>query len=301
MITPPMLAKRAAIVRAVRGFFEERGYLEVDTPLRLPVLAPELWIIPESSGSLFLQTSPELCMKRLLAAGHERIFQICHCFRQAERGRLHLPEFQMLEWYQAGASYLELMDECEELLWEVAEVCGLPAMLSRSGVKISLEPPWEKLTVAEAFDRYAGMSPETALAAGVFEEILVEKIEPHLGLAQPAFLYDYPAELASLARLKPGAPQVAERFELYVNGIELANGFSELTDPAEQRQRFAREREMIVQAGRDPGPMPEAFLRELAKLPKAAGIALGLDRLVMLLAGAATLDQVIAFVPEELL
>ena len=301
MITPQKLFQRAAIVRAVRGFFEERGYLEVDTPLRLPVLAPELWIVPEFSGSLFLQTSPELCMKRLLAAGHERIFQICHCFRQAERGRLHLPEFQMLEWYQAGASYLELMDECEELLWEVAEVCGLPELLNRSGVKISLEPPWEKLTVAEAFDRYAGMSPETALAAGVFEEVLVEKVEPHLGLKQPLFLCDYPAELASLARLKPGAPEVAERFELYVNGIELANGFSELTDPAEQRQRFAREREMIVKAGRDPGPMPEAFLRELANLPEAAGIALGLDRLVMLLAGAATLDEVIAFVPEELL
>ncbi len=227
--------------------------------------------------------------------------KICHCFRQGERGRLHLPEFQMLEWYQSGASYLELMEECEELLWEVTEVCGLAVLVNRLGVGISLEPPWERLSVAEAFARYAGMSPEAALAGGIFEEVLVEKVEPHLGLAHPTFLYDYPAELASLARLKPGEPGLAERFELYVNGIELANGFSELTDPAEQRLRFEHEREMIVKDGREPGPMPEAFLRELANLPTAAGIALGLDRLVMLLTGAVSLDKVIAFVPEELL
>jgi len=300
MISPQMLAKRAAILRAVRSFFEERGYLEVVTPLRLPVLAPEFWIVPEASGPLFLQTSPELCMKRLLAAGHERIFQICPCFRKGERGRLHLPEFQMLEWYQAGASYLELMEECEELLWEVAELSGLAGLPERSGNGMSLEPPWERLTVAEAFARYAGMSPEDALAAGMFEEILVNRVEPHLGLAQPTFLCDYPAELASLARVKPGVAGVAERFELYVNGVELANGFSELTDPVEQRRRFERERGLIINAGRDPGPMPEAFLRELAGLQSAAGIALGVDRLVMLLAGAVELDEVISFVPEEL-
>jgi len=301
MITPPRLSQRAAIVRAVRNFFEERGYLEVTTPLRLPVLAPELWIVPEASGSLFLQTSPELCMKRLLAAGHERIFQICPCFRKEERGRLHLPEFQMLEWYQAGASYLELMEECEELLWEVAEVCGVADMVNRLGQAVSLEPPWERLTVSEAFGRYGNMSPETALNKGMFEEILVAKIEPELGVGKPTFLYDYPAELASLARLKPGDIEVAERFELYVNGIELANGFSELTDPTEQRERFARERELIIQAGRAPGPIPEAFLRELTNMPSAAGIALGIDRLVMLLTGATSLDEIVSFVPEELL
>ncbi|NTV13277.1 MAG: EF-P lysine aminoacylase GenX [Desulfobulbaceae bacterium] len=301
MISPEMLLRRAAIIRAVRGFFEERDYLEVDTPLRLPALAPERWIVPESSGALFLQTSPELCMKRLLAAGHPRIFQLCHCFRQGERGRLHLPEFQMLEWYRSGSDYLELMEECEELLWEVAEVCGLAGLVERSGTGISLEPPWERLTVAEAFARYAGLTPEAALAEGRFEEILVAKVEPHLGVAQPTFLYDYPAELAALARLKPGAPEVAERFELYVNGIELANGFSELTDQLEQRQRFARERALIVKDGRDPGPLPEAFLRELAGLSAAAGIALGMDRLVMLLAGANDLSEVVSFGPEELL
>jgi len=297
MIDPAMLHRRAAIIRAARSFFEERDYLEVDTPLRLPVLAPEAWIVPESSGPLFLQTSPELCMKRLLAAGHERIFQACHCFRKGERGRLHLPEFLMLEWYRAGANYLDLMAECEELLWEVAELCGTGAL---GGPDFTLEPPWDRLTVAEAFGRYAGMSPEAALGAGIYEEVLVEKVEPHLGLERPLFLYDYPAELASLARLKPGAPQLAERFELYLRGVELANGFSELTDPEEQRGRFENERKMIASEGRDPGPMPERFLRELPGMGPAAGIALGLDRLVMLLTGRSSLDQVVCFVPEEL-
>jgi lysyl-tRNA synthetase class 2 len=300
MISPEMLRRRAALIRAARSFFEERDYLEVDTPIRLPVLAPEAWIVPESSGSLFLQTSPELCMKRLLAAGHKRIFQICHCFRQGERGRLHLPEFLMLEWYQSGANYLELMEVCEELLWEVADVCGLAGLIARPGLGFSLEPPCERLTVAAAFERYAGMSPEAALAGGIFEEVLVAKVEPHLGVSHPTFLYDYPAQLASLARLKPGNPEVAERFELYLSGVELANGFSELTDPAEQRQRFEHEREVVRRDGRDPGPMPEKFLRELAGLESAAGIALGLDRLVMLLTGSTNLDAVVSFVPEEL-
>lgn len=300
MISPAMLRRRAALIRAARAFFEERDYLEVDTPLRLPVLAPEAWIVPETSGPLFLQTSPELCMKRLLAGGHERIFQICHCFRRGERGRLHLPEFLMLEWYRTGADYRELMAECEELLWEVAEVCGLPEMTGRDGRVVSLEPPWERLTVAEAFARYAGMRPEAALAAGIFEEVLVTKVEPQLGQGHPVFLCDYPAALASLARLQPGAPEVAERFELYLDGVEVANGFSELTDQQEQRRRFEQERRLILADGREPGPLPEAFLREMATLPAAAGIALGLDRLVMLLTGAASLDQVVAFTPEEL-
>lgn len=301
MISPDLLRRRAAIIRSARSFFEERDYLEVDTPLRLPVLAPEAWIVPEPSGPLFLQTSPELCMKRLLAAGHARIFQICHCFRQGERGRLHLPEFLMLEWYQSGANYLDLMEECEELLWEVAEVCGLAGLHDQRGQLFSLEPPWERLSVAEAFTSYAGMSAEAALAGGIFEEVLVEKVEPQLGVAHPTFLYDYPAELAALARLKPGSPLVAERFELYLGGVELANGFSELTDPKEQRRRFEHERELIRRDGREPGPMPERFLGELAGLEAAAGIALGLDRLVMLLTGSGSLEAVVSFVPEELL
>jgi lysyl-tRNA synthetase class 2 len=301
MISFSRLRQRSDIIGAVRRFFEDRDFLEVQTPVRLPVLAPEAWIEPVRSGAHFLQTSPELCMKRLLAAGHPALFQICPCFRQGERGRLHLPEFLMLEWYRREQDYLALMNDCEELLWEVADRCKLAELRNSAGRTVSLEPPWDRLTVAEAFARFGGISPEEALAEGRFEEVLVERVEPNLGLKGPCFLYDYPAELASLARLKPGDPTLAERFELYLSGIELANGFSELTDAAEQRRRFEMERQTIARAGRDAGPMPEGFLRELAGLPAAAGIALGLDRLVMLLTGGASLDEVVTFVPEELL
>jgi lysyl-tRNA synthetase class 2 len=300
MISFTRLQQRAAIIAAVRRFFEDRSFLEVQTPVRLPVLAPETWIEPERSGDHFLQTSPELCMKRLLAGGHAAIFQICPCFRRGERGRLHLPEFLMLEWYRRDQDYLALMADCEELLWEVADYCGLQELRGRDGQELCLDPPWERLTVAEAFARFGGMSPEAALAEGIYEEVLVERVEPNLGRQRPCFLHDYPAGLASLARLQPGNPAVAERFELYLAGIELANGFSELTDAVEQRHRFEQERRNLDLNGRDPGPMPESYLRELAGLPAAAGIALGLDRLVMLLSGAASLDEVVCFVPEEL-
>jgi lysyl-tRNA synthetase class 2 len=299
MISATRLRQRADIIGAIRRFFEDRAFLEVQTPVRLPVLAPEVWIEPQAAGDQFLQTSPELCMKRLLAEGHSDLFQICPCFRKGERGRLHLPEFLMLEWYRRDRDYLSLMEDCEELLWEVADRCGL-AVRNRSGRLISLEPPWERLSVAEAFARYGGIRPDGALAAGKFEEVLVERVEPNLGKGRPCFLHDFPAELASLARLKPGGA-VAERFELYLGGVELANGFSELTDAAEQRRRFEIERQAVVRGGRKPGPMPESFLRDLEGLPAAAGIALGLDRLVMLLTGAASLDEVVTFVPEELL
>jgi len=301
MISATRLRQRSAIIGAVRRFFEDRAFLEVQTPVRLPVLAPEAWIAPETAGDHFLQTSPELCMKRLLAAGHSSLFQICPCFRKGERGRLHLPEFLMLEWYRRDHDYLSLMDDCEELLWEVADSCNLAEPRDGERQPLSLEPPWERITVAEAFARFGGIGPEEALAAGKFEEVLVERVEPNLGRERPCFLYDYPVELASLARLKPGNPAVAERFELYLGGIELANGFSELTDAAEQRRRFELERKAIVRAGREAGPMPESFLRELAALPAAAGIALGLDRLVMLLTGGASLEEVVTFTPEELL
>lgn len=291
---------RAAVFRAVRAFFEQAGYLEVDTPLRLPCLAPEPHIEPQESGSWFLQTSPELCMKRLLARGYPRIFQLCHCFRKSERGARHLPEFAMLEWYRAASDCHDLMAETERLLGVVAGALGLGGELVYQGQRIELGAPWERLTVAEAFARYAPVSAAEALRQGRFDEVLVESIEPHLGKGRPTFLYDYPAALGSLARLKPGDPSVVERFELYVAGIELANGFSELTDPAEQRRRFAADHEAIRAQGRDPGPMPEKFLDELAAMPEAAGIALGIDRLVMLLADATTIDQVVAFSPEQL-
>ncbi len=297
---PGGLVMRAAVIRAVRAFFEGAGYLEVDTPLRLPSLAPEPHIVPQASGAWFLQTSPELCMKRLLARGYPKIFQLCHCFRQAERGRKHLPEFTMLEWYRAASDCHDLMAETERLLGVVAGALGSGRELVYQGQRIALAPPWERLTVAEAFTRHAPVSVEEALARGDFDEVLVQHIEPRLGVGQPTFLYEYPAALGSLARLKPGDPGVAERFELYLAGVELANGFSELTDPAEQRRRFVADQEAIRSQGRDPGPLPEKFLDELTAMPEAAGMALGIDRLVMLFADATAIDQVVAFTPEQL-
>jgi lysyl-tRNA synthetase class 2 len=300
MISSQYLRQRVAIIKATRIFFEEHDYLEVETPIRLPVVAPEVWIEPELSGDYFLQTSPELCMKRLLAAGHPRLFQFCRCFRKGERGRYHLPEFSMLEWYRAATDYLGLMDECEELLKGVLLECGSATIFPGLAKRFDLDQPWERMTVAEAFGRFADCDAEAALAADRYEEVLVEQIEPNLGVERPTFLYDYPPSLAALARIRQGEPPVAERFELYIEGVELANGFSELNDPLEQRQRFERDRQMIVDDGRDSGPMPERFLEALTGMPEAAGIALGIDRLVMILTGAGSIDEVVAFVPEEL-
>ncbi len=294
------LQLRAVLIQALRTFFVDRDYLEVETPIRIPAPAPEAHIVPLTSEGWFLQTSPELCMKRLLAAGIPKIFQLCKCFRKAERGDRHLPEFTMLEWYGAGSDYRDLMADCEALLRHLAAAMGKNGMLAWQGCRIDLAPAWERITVAEAFRRYAPCTVEEALSQDRFDEMLVEYVEPHLGMATPTFLYDYPAILGALARLSSTDPAVAERFELYVAGLELANGFSELVDPAEQRARFLAEQEMIRLQGRNLGPMPELFLDTLANMPPAAGIALGVDRLVMLFGGADNIDQVVAFPPESL-
>jgi lysyl-tRNA synthetase class 2 len=290
------LEQRARIVQTVRSFFIGRGYLEVETPHRLPGNAPEAHIDAVGSDGWFLQTSPELCMKRLLAAGFPKLFQICRCWRADERGGRHLPEFAMLEWYAADCDYHHLMAECEMLL------AGLVpnGLLNYRGLAIDLTPPWERLTVTEAFERHGSLPLDRALAAGRFDEIIALEIEPQLGLQRPTFLLEYPGELAALARRHPHRPEVAERFELYIAGLELANAFSELTDPVEQRRRFVAEEAARRSAGKPPYPTPENFLRELAAMPEAAGIALGLDRLVMLLTGAETIDEVVAFTPELL-
>lgn len=299
------LQQRSALLQAVRSFFRERGCLEVDTPIRLPVLLPEVNILPFASDGWFLQPSPELCMKRLLARGCTDIFQICHCFRREERGRLHQPEFTMLEWYRTGWDYTDLMQECEELVNVLAaavpDLPGVPPgpAIRRGGCLVDLAPPWERLTVAEAFRRYAGIEARDALAAGDFDEVLVTLVEPHLGCERPVFLSDYPVELGSLARKSAADPGVAERFELYIAGIEIANGFSELVDPAEQRHRFSGEITAIRARG-DTAAMPERFLADLERLEPTAGIALGLDRLCMLLLGRATLSDALPFSCEEL-
>jgi elongation factor P--(R)-beta-lysine ligase len=300
MLTPDGLRQRASLIQALRRFFSERQYLEVETPVRIPAPAPEAHIIPEPADDWFLQTSPELCMKRLLAAGVPRIFQICKCFRRAERGSRHLPEFTMLEWYRRDIGYRELMQECEELFSFLAMELRGKELLGEGEAAVSLTPPYERLAVAAAFERHASLTVAEAMAAGRFDEILVEFIEPNLGFRRPTFLHDYPAPLAALAQRSPENPEVAERFEVYINGLELANGFSELTDQVEQRQRFVRERLLIEKGGGRPGPMPDKFLAALARMPAAGGIALGVDRLAMLFFGAGSIDEVVTFTPEEL-
>jgi lysyl-tRNA synthetase class 2 len=294
------LAIRARVIQTIRRFFIERDYLEIETPIRIPAPAPEAHIDAVESGGWFLQTSPELCMKRLLAAGFPRIFQICKCFRLGERGDRHLPEMTMLEWYRAESDYQEMMRECEALITAVALDLSAPDVLNYQGRQIKLTPPWRRLSVEQAYRQYGAVSALTALEQGQFDEIMVEKIEPNLELTRPLFLVDYPAARGALARLKPGDGQYAERFELYIGGLEICNAFSELTDPAEQRARFDGEQNHRRLSGKPVYPMPESFISALSDMPDAAGNALGIDRLIMLFADTEKIDEVVAFTPEEL-
>jgi len=294
------LKLRAHIIQAIRTFFETRGFLEVETPLRIPANAPEEHIEPCPSGGLYLHTSPELCMKRLLSRGHERIFQICRCWRSDERGSRHIPEFTMLEWYRSQSDYRALMDDCEQLLHFVAETCLFTNTIIYNNISVVLDEVFARLSVREAFRQYTDVSMEDAVRDGSFDELMVTRIEPALVQEKPVLLVDYPIEMAALARPKPGDPAVAERFELYAGGLELANGFSELNDPVEQRARFLEANHKRDKNGLSALPIPEPFLRELASMPTSAGIALGVDRLVMLFAGAEKIDDVVAFTPEDL-
>jgi len=294
------LTERARIIQEIRSFFVREGYLEVDTPLLLPTVAPEAHIDPVAAGGHFLQTSPELCMKRLAAAGYQRIFQIAHCWRERERGKLHLPEFTMLEWYRADADYRDLMSETRSLVRHLLQNSAALPVLSYQGKEIEIAGEWERLTVKEAFARFGGISMDEALNSDGFDLVMVERIEPELGKEKPVFLYDYPACRSALARIKEADPTVAERFELYIAGVEIANGFSELIDPVEQRRRFLHDSAQRHAAGLAVPPLPENFLAEMAGMPQTAGIALGVDRLVMLLTDAGAIDDVVAFTPEEL-
>ncbi len=294
---------RAKCIKAVREFFWSRGFLEVETPLLIPANAPEEYINPLIvSPTSQLQTSPELCMKRLLSEGHQKLFQICHCWRSHERGSRHLQEFTMLEWYRSNADYEALMTDCEELLRHVA-LSSLPegATFRRNGHSITPFEPWQRITVQDAFERFSHGSVWECLEKGLYEEILTSAVEPGLATFHtPVFLLDYPAELAALSRLKAENPRLAERFELYVGGLELANGFSELTDPEEQRRRFIEANRQRSKNGEVALPIPEPFLTSLAAMPPSAGIALGIDRLIMLTAGTDSIDEVVAFTPEDL-
>lgn len=291
---------RAGIIQSIRRFFIEQGYLEIETPHLIPAPAPEIHIDAVSTEYGFLHTSPELCMKRLLCAGYDKIFQICKCFRKGERGDLHLPEFTLLEWYRSGIDYVELMDECEEMISFVARELGYGKTIQYGNFGISLKRPWERVSVKEAFKRYSPITMDVALESGSFEDVIVKEIEPKLSMKRPTFLYDYPSSFASLARLKEAEPDLAERFELYIGGLELANAFSELTDSHEQKKRFDGDRHMRRRLGKREYPMPKRFLEALQMMSPSAGIALGVDRLVMLFADTTDIDDVVSFTPEEL-
>ena len=201
------LRLRARVMAAVREFFAAEGYLEVETPIRIPTPAPEAHIDPQTSGDWVLHPSPELCMKRLLAAGHRRIFQICKCFRRGERGRRHLPEMTMLEWYTAEATYERMMDQCEALLTWVCGTLKRGPEITCQGRTITMAPPWERLTVAEAFARYTDLSMAAALAENRFDELMGLEIEPRLGLDRPVFLMDYPGRLRGPGPAQAGSPR----------------------------------------------------------------------------------------------
>ncbi len=290
---------RGRVLRAVRKFFWDAGYLEVETPIRIPAPAPEEHIDAPESGEWFLHTSPELCMKRLLAAGFQKIFQICRCFRSGERGRRHLPEMTLLEWYTANTDYLDMMTQCERLIQYIVKSLGREQLQYRGSV-IDLAGPWERLTVADAFKHYGSLSLDQALEDGRFDEILGLEIEPMLGKKQPVFLYDYPIACGALARCKAQDSMIAERFELYICGLELCNAFSELCDPVEQQTRFDEALTQRAAAGKSPYPLPTRFLAALKDMPAAAGNALGIDRLVMLVSNCDKIDNVVTFIPEEL-
>jgi len=294
------LQLRAKLIQSIRYFFIQNNFLEIETPLRIPSPAPEEHIEAIRSENWFLQTSPELCMKRLLAAGYPRIFQISKCFRAAERGNKHLPEFTMLEWYVAQFDYHQLMDQCEAMLVAAFKDMGHDKNITRQNKEISLATPWEKISIAAVFNIYAPISLQQALHQDKFDEIMVEYIEPFLGIDRPTFIYDYPTQPAAPAKTKKSNPDVAERFELYIGGLELANGFSELTDADEQRQRFEEALKARTAKNWIHYEMPEKFLKILETVPQSAGIALGIDRLAMILADTDKIDDVVAFTPESL-
>jgi elongation factor P--(R)-beta-lysine ligase len=296
MDRPSILSLRSAVLRAIRGFFFSRDYIEVETPVRLAAPALEEHIDAIPAEGQYLRTSPELHLKRLLSEGFPRLFELGPCFRKDERGALHNPEFTMLEWYRTEAGYEDILEETRELLCHVAATVLGASRFEYDGHSVELDAAWEVLTVRDAFRQHAGWDPVADPDPDRFDIDLVTRVEPALERTRPAVLKDYPAALGALARLKPEDPSVAERWELYVAGIELANAFGELVDAGEQRERFRQCAGKRRAAGKEVYPLDEEFLKALARgLPPCAGIALGVDRLVMLLSGARNIAQVRAF------
>ncbi len=289
------LERRALICELTRTFFKEKGFLEVETPIRVPAIAPELHIMPFESEAWFLSTSPELHMKRMLAAGYDRLFQITHSFRRAERGRWHNPEFTMLEWYRTGANYRQMVQDIEELVVTLAGKLGLNTVVKYGGQDIDISLPWPRITVRDAFLHAAGWDPIAEPDFLRFDTDLIDKVLPSFTPSRPTVLTDYPAAMAALARLKPGDAKVAERAEVFIGGLELANAYSELRDAREQESRFRAAIEQILREYGRQLVMPRQFLEAVVHLPECGGVALGIDRLVMLFCDAGSIDEVIAF------
>jgi lysyl-tRNA synthetase class 2 len=315
----PFLLARNRIVVALRGWFAAEGFVEVDTAALQVSPGNEThlhafgtdWIGPDGrEARRYLHTSPEFAMKKLLAAGEKRIVDFARAFRNRERGPLHAPEFTMVEWYRAGEPYEAVMVDCAALVAGAAKAAGGDTLRWRDRIAdVGAEP--ERLTVADAFARHAGIDlaavsgdrDRFAAVSGVrvvaddtwsdiFSRVLSEKVERNLGLGRVTLLTEYPVSEAALARVKPGDPSVAERFELYACGVELANGFAELTDADEQRRRFVDDMDEKQRIHGERYPIDEDFLAALRVMPPASGVALGLDRLVMLATGATHIDQV---------
>ncbi len=274
---------RSRVLQTIRCFFHSNGFTEVETPVRVPAPALETHIDAPPSGRAWLRTSPELHMKRLLCAGAEKIFQIGPCFRCAECGRRHNPEFTMLEWYRAHADYRDILTDTEVLVANVFRAVTGGTEINYQGHRISLASPWPQITVRAAFRQWAGWDPVNDWDVDRFNADMDAKVEPALPDDRPCVLTDYPAGAAALARLKSGDTSVAERWELYIGGIEIANAYSELCAYAAQRARFSAAATERRALGKEVYPMDEPFLQALEKgMPPCSGIALGVDRLVML-------------------
>jgi lysyl-tRNA synthetase class 2 len=293
----PNLQRRALIHELIRAFFKNQGFLEIETPVRVPAVAPEPYIKPFESEDWFLSTSPELHMKRMLAAGYDRIFQFSHCLRQGERGRCHNPEFTMLEWYRAGADYRKIVLDVENLVVTLSRALGFNTAFKYLGQDIDISLPWPRVTVRDAFLKAAGWDPIAGYDSLRFDTDFVTKVLPSLVPDRPSVLIDYPAALASLARLNPDDASIAERAEVFIGGLELANAYSELTDAQEQERRFQEAIEQI--RSEQKVTMPRPFLEAVARLPECGGVALGIDRLVMLLCNTDSIDDVMAFTVDN--
>jgi elongation factor P--(R)-beta-lysine ligase len=320
------LTARGTITKAVRAWFDDQGFAEVETGIlqvspgnetHLHAPRTELTSADGARATRYLRTSPEFACKKLLAAGEAKIFEFARVFRDRERGDLHLPEFTMLEWYRANASYDLVMADSVAVIARAAQATGIGRFSFRGGTADPFAEP-ELLTVAAAFDRFAGIDLLATIVGGegdraslaaaakervriaeddtwsdIFSKVLVEHVEPNLGQGRLTVLFEYPAPEAALARTKASDPRVAERFEIYACGVELANGFGELTDAAEQRRRFTEAMDEKQRRYGERYPLDEDFLDAVATMPEASGVALGFDRLVMLASGATRIDQVV--------